>query len=226
MTSLNFEEAQQSYRDIFPNSPFFETWIPEEYFLSALRFEDNFSITRRGEKIYGTAFGEDPLIDSSWEGFSIESKGAKKLTPEFKVVDEWDCYWAPAIKGETLPIRISSDGEIENFLKFHAPQSSVFPGNEEIVNWIEVFRDEKLVGVAALCRWQSGRVVVSSVATHTEYRGQGVGRELMGKCRSVTHDLGEKFLCLGVMHGNFAAHRLYQSTGFTLMHNFTYCERR
>jgi ribosomal protein S18 acetylase RimI-like enzyme len=37
---------------------------------------------------------------------------------------------------------------------------------------------------------------------------------------------GANFISLGVMHGNESAQRLYQGLGFTLMHNFTYFERR
>jgi len=83
-----------------------------------------------------------------------------------------------------------------------------------------------LVGVAALCRWEAGKVISSSVATHTDLRGQGFGKALTEKCLSAGEKVGEKYLCLGVHHTNENAQRLYQSAGFNLMHNFTYCERK
>ena len=120
----------------------------------------------------------------------------------------------------------SSDPDIDAFLKQHAPDSSVYPGNDEILQWVEVHDEGELVAVAALCRWESGRVVISSVATHTDRRGKGFGKQLIEKCLIAGSQIGEDFLCLGVRHRNESAQRLYASTGFTLMHNFTYCERR
>jgi ribosomal protein S18 acetylase RimI-like enzyme len=111
-------------------------------------------------------------------------------------------------------------------LKTHAPDSSVFPGNDEILRWIQIHDGDELVAVAALCRWQSDRVVISSVATHSSYRGKGFGKILMKDCLIAGAELGEKYLSLGVRHENESAQRLYASMGFRLMHNFTYCERR
>ena len=211
---------------LFPASPFFDAWVPVSNFISAEYDGVNLSITRRDEKIYGMAFGPSPTIPADWDGFSIESRGL--LTPPDGVekMDEWDCYWAPTAESIDLPERQKSDSEIYAFLEAHAPNSSVFPGNDEILSWIEVIEDGELVGTAALCRWQSGRVVVSSVATHSDRRGQGIGKKVMAASLAVAGGLGEEVLSLGVMHTNESAHRLYQSMGFTLMHNFTYCERR
>lgn len=157
---------------------------------------------------------------------SIESVAAGTIPSEFEVVDMWDCYWAPTVAGAPMEPRKCSDEEVTLFLNSHAPSSSVFPGNEEILHWIEIVEGNELLGVAALCRWQSGRVVLSSVATHLDHRGRGIGKKVMVSALAAAYELGEEFLSLGVMHENASAHRLYSSAGFTLMHNFTYCERR
>jgi ribosomal protein S18 acetylase RimI-like enzyme len=172
------------------------------------------------------AFGATPLISPQWGSFSMESKGIASLPCDVEVKDEWDCYWAPTSAAASAPEREKSDEEITAFLETHAPSSSVFPGNDEILQWIEIVDQGELVGVAALCRWQSGKVVVSSVATHSQRRGQGIGKQVMAASLTAAHELGEEILSLGVMHANESAHRLYRSMGFTLMHNFTYCERR
>ena len=166
------------------------------------------------------------MIPANWNSFSIESRGLVALPEDAERMDEWDCYWAPTTEAVALPERQKSDSEISSFLETHAPKSSVFPGNDEILTWIEIIEAGELVGTAALCRWQSGRVVVSSVATHIDRRGQGIGKKLMAASLGVARELGEEILSLGVMHANESAHHLYQSMGFTLMHNFTYCERR
>lgn len=157
---------------------------------------------------------------------SVESIGAPAIPESFEIKDEWDCYSAPTSRGQSISPRRCSDEEIAAFLSEHAPSSSVFPGNEEILHWVEVFDGVELVGVAALCRWQSGRIVLSSVATHSEHRGRGYGKQIMAAALAAAYELGESVLSLGVMHGNIDGHRLYSSAGFTLLHNFTYCERR
>jgi predicted GNAT family acetyltransferase len=220
-------EAAKQYARLFPASPFFDAWIPKSHFISA-EFDDegNFTTGREDKGIYGVALGTSPAIPREWDRFSLDSRATSSLPVEYKVVDEWDCYWAPTIKGGVIQPRVSSDHEIDKFLKFHAPQSSVFPGNKEIIEWVEIQEHNQLVAVAALCRWESGKVIISSVATHTVFRGQGFGKALTEKCLIAGEKLGEKYLCLGVHHANENAQRLYQSAGFNLMHNFTYCERR
>ena len=226
MNTKDFALAKAQYELLFPESPFFDVWVPRSHFICADYDGANLSITRRDEKIYGMAFGPSPLIPADWNGFSIESCGLSALPEDAEKLDEWDCYWAPTTEAVALPEREKSDSEIASFLEAHAPNSSVFPGNDEILAWIEVIEGGELVGTAALCRWQSGRVVVSSVATHSDRRGRGIGKKVMAASLAVARELGEEHLCLGVMHTNESAHRLYQSMGFTLMHNFTYCERR
>ena len=223
----NFQEAHLAYESAYPNSPFFETWVPEEKFLSAdFDGQGNFAIGREDGGIYGIALGANPTIPNNWKNFSMESRGVKNLPDEFKIVVEWDCYWAPTTSGENVPPAMASDEEIDAFLKTHAPDSSVFPGNDEILQWVEVRDHHRLVAIAALCRWESGRVVISSVATDSQLRGKGFGKLLMGRCLDAGSQYGEKYLSLGVRHLNESAQRLYASTGFRLMHNFTYCERR
>ena len=224
--STDFNLARAQYLELFPGSPFFDTWVPPSHFVSSEYDGENLSITRRDENLYGMAFGASPKISPEWNSFSMESRGLMALPVDAEKMDEWDCYWAPTTEAVALPERKKSDSEISSFLETHAPHSSVFPGNDEILSWIEIIEDGELVGTAALCRWQSGRVVVSSVATHSDRRGQGIGKKVMAASLAVAGGLGEEVLSLGVMHANESAHRLYQSMGFALMHNFTYCERR
>ena len=225
--TVGFSEVRAAYIDKYPTSPFFDTWVPEEKFVGAeIDSHGNFTISREDEGIYGIALGPSPAIPSEWKNFSMESQGISSLPADFKVVAEWDCYWAPTVEGTLPSTATSSDAEIDAFLKQHAPDSSVFPGNDEILQWVEIHDGSELVAVAALCRWESGRVVISSVATHKDRRGKGFGKQLIENCLIAGSQIGEEFLCLGVRHKNESAQRLYASTGFTLMHNFTYCERR
>ncbi len=223
----NFDLARAEYTKAHPNSPFFDTWVPPEKFVTAeIDGDGNFAISREDDGIYGIALGSSPVIPSEWKNFSMESRGISALPQDFKAVVEWDCYWAPTKNGDAVDAQRSSDDVIAAFLKLHAPDSSVFPGNDEILQWVEIYEGDELAAVAALCRWESGRVVISSVATHTDLRGRGLGKKLMEDCLIAGGALGEKYLSLGVRHQNESAQRLYRATGFALMHNFTYCERR
>lgn len=224
---LTFQGVQEAYTNAFPNSPFLNTWIPEEKFLNGeIDNDGNFLISREDDGIYGIALGPSPVLPADWKNFSIESQGIASLPQEFTVVAEWDCYWARTVSGAEPTTAIASNDEIAEFLKEHAPDSSVFPGNDEILQWVEIRNENELVAIAALCRWQSGRIVISSVATHSEFRGRGFGKALMKKCLIAGSAQGEPYLCLGVRHENESAQRLYKGSGFTLMHNFSYCERR
>ena len=223
----SFELAEQEYQRLFPDSPFFQVWIPRELFESA-HFDGagNISITRIDNGLFGVAIGSNPYIAPEWNRFSVESKGVREVPSGAQYVDEWDCYWAKTSAGGALSQRKFSDDVVKDFLELHAPNSSVFPGNDEILYWIEIVEDGELLGVGALCRWQSGRVVISSVGTHTERRREGIGRKVMEEALAAAPHFGANFISLGVMHGNESAQRLYQGLGFTLMHNFTYFERR
>ncbi len=223
----DFYLARAEYEKFFPNSPFFDTWVPREKFLNAeIDGDGNFTIGREDNGIYGIALGPSPVIPAEWKNFSMESRGIVALPQDSKAVVEWDCYWAPTKNGDAVDGQRSSDGAIAAFLKLHAPDSSVFPGNDEILQWVEIYEGDELAAVAALCRWESGRVVISSVATRGDLRGRGLGKKLIEDCLIAGAALGEKYLSLGVRHQNESAQRLYRATGFALMHNFTYCERR
>jgi ribosomal protein S18 acetylase RimI-like enzyme len=223
----SFDLAEQEYQRLFPGSPFFQVWVPRELFESAhIDGAGNLSITRVDDGLFGLAIGPNPYIAPEWNRFSVESKGVTDLPAGAELVDAWDCYWAKTAPSGELSERKFSDEAIKDFLELHAPNSSVFPGDDEILHWIEVIEDGELVGVGALCRWQSGNVVISSVGTHIERRRQGIGRKVMEGALSGGSHFGASFISLGVMHSNESAQRLYRALGFTLMHNFTYFERR
>ena len=227
MITTNFDEAFAEYRRAYPESPFFKTWVPVEKFLNCeCDGEGNMSISREDGEIYGLALGANAVIPNAWSKFSIDSGSSRNIPGDFDVKAEWDCYWAPTIAGaEVAPSQVS-DEVIAEFLKIHAPESSVFPGDSEIQMWVDVVKEGELLAIAAICRWESGELVISSVATHSDKRGQGIGKELMNKCLIAARQCGSDLVCLGVRHENESAQRLYASTGFTLMHNFSYCERR
>jgi hypothetical protein len=89
----DFEAAKREYEKFYPNSPFFETWIPREKFLGAeVDGKGSISISREDDGIYGIAIGPAPVIASGWKDFSIESCAIDSLPEYFKAGVQWDCH--------------------------------------------------------------------------------------------------------------------------------------
>jgi ribosomal protein S18 acetylase RimI-like enzyme len=57
---------------------------------------------------------------------------------------------------------------------------------------------------------------VSDLVVDEAWRGQGVGRLLVGEAERLTREKGLKRLVIGVMAGNAAAERLYGELGFSV----------
>ena len=89
MITRDFDQALLAYQKLYADSPFFETWVPREKFISA-DFDDsgNFVISREDNGVYGIAIGAAPTIPAEWKNFSMESQGIAALPQDFKAVAE------------------------------------------------------------------------------------------------------------------------------------------
>ncbi|MFM8329450.1 MAG: GNAT family N-acetyltransferase, partial [Actinomycetales bacterium] len=74
--------------------------------------------------------------------------------------------------------------------------------------------ENQLLGVAAICKWESGYHVIASVTTEKKLRGQGLGAKLVEVIKSDLANLEIKEVCLGVLSDNESAKKLYDRTGF------------
>ncbi len=227
----NFEEAIEFLTDDHRALTLFKTWIPKDRFIELLHFEGGISMFRDDSTPVAFAIGASPPIRDSWKKMSIE-RGASVIDEiSAKEREDWETYFIVTPK-DPVHYRDSlkrSDAEIDFFLKLHAPKSSVFPGNKEIVEWVRVDRNiegkAELVGVAAICRWESGEHVVASVASHSELRGEGIGAEVMRQTLAVAQRNSIPILSLGVMSGNHSAIALYKKSGWQELFKFTFVER-
>ena len=223
----DFEAALDFLKDDRRALTLLKTWIPREKFIELLHSENGISIFREDSTPIAFSIGVNPPIRDSWKKMSIE-RGAQVITEiSSKEREDWETYYmvipSEPIEGNESLSRTNS--EIESFLKQHAPKSSVFPGNKEIIEWILVDRNRELVGVAAICRWESGEHVVVSVATHSEMRGEGIGAEVMRQTLAAAQRNLIPTLCLGVMSDNHSAIALYKKTGWKPLYKFTFMER-
>jgi ribosomal protein S18 acetylase RimI-like enzyme len=79
--------------------------------------------------------------------------------------------------------------------------------------------DGKLAGYLWVGRGQITDIAwIQDVVVEPELRGQGFGRELMAAAEAIAADLGYRRIGLNVMGGNGVAIRLYESLGYTVMH--------
>lgn len=223
----DFEDALDFLSDDSWALRLFKTWIPREKFIELLYSESGFSIYRSDSTPIAFSLGIEPPIRSSWMRLNIQ-RGAKAIEKiNSKERSDWETYFIDIPKEGLVGPEASgrSDAEIDSFLKLHAPKSSVFPGNKEIVKWICVDFDNELAGVAAICRWESGEHVVVSVATHAQMRGMGVGLKVMEQTFKLAQQELISSLCLGVVSDNSPAIALYEKAGWKPLFKFTYLER-
>ncbi|MFM9099248.1 MAG: GNAT family N-acetyltransferase [Actinomycetota bacterium] len=223
----DFEDALDFLSDDSWALRLFKTWIPREKFIELLYSESGFSIYRSDSTPIAFSLGIEPPIRSSWMRLNIQ-RGVKAIEKiNSKERSDWETYFIDIpTEGLVGPeARSRSDAEIDSFLKLHAPKSSVFPGNKEIVKWACVDVEDELAGVAAICRWESGEHVVVSVATHAQMRGNGVGLKVMEQTLKVAQQELISSLCLGVVSDNSPAIKLYEKVGWKPLFKFTYLER-
>lgn len=205
----------------------FRTWIPRDKFIELLHHHGGISMYREDHKPIAFSVGTNPPVKDSWPriNFEREAEGIERI--KAKETSDWQTYYLHLRKEvDTAPLpNLFSDGEIDFFLKLHAPKSSVFPGHKEIVKWACVSHESRLAGVAAISRWESGEHVVASVAVHSDLRGLGIGAKVMKEVERVAINEGIKTLCLGVNGDNLSAIALYEKLNWQPLYKFTYVEQ-
>ena len=202
--------------------------IPEDRFIRAVRNSNSVSLTTMDEKLFGLGLGINPPIDPKWKRFTIERKAVKSNYEGAESVLDLDIYSIETSLYENSPlaVEIQGDTEISDFLKAHAPNSSVWPGNPELVFWAGIRNDSgELIAVGAVTMWESGQKIVSSVGTAEHERGKGLATKLVAEMVAKAHELEFPRLALAVRADNIAAKRAYEKVGFALCGEFTIFER-
>ncbi len=142
---------------------------------------------------------------------------------DFQHRANWDFYAIDTKQflSNKAAITSSSDSEIAEFLKVHAPNSSVWPGDSEILFWGEKRSGEELASIGALVKWRTGQVMFASIATHTNHRGKGFAQQLVGEMLATAANQGINHIGLGVFAENVSAKRAYEKVGFKLVNEFS-----
>jgi ribosomal protein S18 acetylase RimI-like enzyme len=226
--STDYALAQKWAIDIAGDPNQAQMIIPEEGFIKAVRNSNSVSLTRIDEKLFGLGLGINPPIDPDWKRFTVERKADTSSFFHSLPILDLDIYSIETelLAGSKIAEDLESDEEISVFLKVNAPNSSVWPGNPEVVFWAGT-RNEggELIAVGAVTMWETGQKVVSSVATAENERGKGIATKLVAEIVAKANNLGFARLGLAVRADNIAAKKAYEKVGFVLCGEFTIFER-
>lgn len=201
----------------------FTTYAPAHRFIAASLTPNSLSFSVKDEdgSTFAMALGENPeILDCNR---LATSRGVTVDIDLFEYRADWDFYAIDTDRFLALQeaVKSQSFNEITDFLKAHAPNSSVWPGNEEILFWGEIRDQGILVAAGALVKWRTGQVMFASIATHTDFRGRGHAQILVQQMLSSAAQQGISHVGLGVFAGNIAAKRAYEKVGFDLIGEFT-----
>ena len=193
--------------------------IPEDRFIKAVRNSNSVSLTTMDEQLFGLGLGLNPPIDPNWKRFTVERKADTSNYADAVSLLDLDIYSIETqlYKNSPIAIEIHGDEEISDFLKLHAPNSSVWPGNPELVFWAgKRNQSGELIAVGAVTMWETGQKVLSSVGTSEHERGKGFATKLVAEMVAKAYELGFPRLGLAVHAKNIAAKRAYEKVGFIL----------
>ena len=214
----------------------FQTWIPSKHFVTGYFQNSSITAIRGGDEIYALAIGSDPLVTAELDSFSIARVAKEKYQTFYQPRHEWDAYAVSSSEFKkpvdliestsNLIFEVISDSkEIDGFIDTHAPDSSVRSGNEEVISWVSIRQKDELLALAALCQWQSGEIVLSSVGVHSGHRNKGLGKLITAAATEIGLSKS-KHVALGVLASNTPAKKVYESLGYTLLGEFAAFSRR
>jgi len=125
----------------------------------------------------------------------------------------------PPFQSREPDVIVVADDELINaFLDVANPDASTRPGDPEIEQWAAVpdpSDTRSLLAAAAITRWQSGGLVLVSVATRPDARGQGLAAAVSAFLTRRAINAGEGQVALGHYADNDVARRVYERLGFT-----------
>jgi RimJ/RimL family protein N-acetyltransferase len=201
----------------------FETYAPAHRFIEAVVTETNLSFSVKDEdgSIFAMALGENPVLLQADR--IATSRGIVMDRDHYKHRADWDFY---SIDTDGFALfdqatESKDDLGIKQLLETHAPNSSVWPGNEEVIFWGELREGSELVATGTLVKWRTGEVMFASIATHADFRGRGLAQTLVKQMLSSAANKGIGHVGLGVFAGNIAAKKAYEKVGFKLIGEFS-----
>jgi len=187
-------------------------------------------VSKETGEVWATALGSDSgrvtailialtattLID----GITVEDSVYAKLPPTFLSPEprSW-CLWTldPVKSGnrESTAIILPPNDKRIGELLVHSDSAHVFPGNDNIVRWCGVVREDELLSVGAQVRSANGAAHLVSICTHPSARGAGLAREVCNAL--ITEAIADEvpMMFLEMFAGNEPGRRVYSALGFS-----------
>ena len=187
-------------------------------------------VSKETGEVWATALGSDSgrvtavlvalTATTQIDGITVEESVYAKLPPTFLSLEprSW-CLWIldPRKSGNresTAIILAPNDNRIAELL-VHSESAHVFPGNENIVRWCGVVREDELLSVGAQVRSANGAAHLVSICTHPSARGAGLAREVCNAL--ITEAIADEvpIIFLEMFAGNQPGRRVYSALGFS-----------
>lgn len=172
------------------------------------------------------------------EGITVERRAFTGLPSRMRPVEHWEWDWwytttPPALRaGEDRVVGLDpGDPRIPALLAIASPDAMIRPGDPRISGWWAIeagsltsgaapaapeHAADQLVAIAAVTSMRAGIPHLGSVATHPDWRGRGLSRDL---CARLTRDAlagGAPAVTLGMHAANRSARAVYTSLGYTV----------
>lgn len=154
-------------------------------------------------------------------------RGTPALLPAWVALDEqtdWDFRWTdappPPQPGEDAVFEVGDD-EVRALLAVANPDAAAQPGDPRVRRWLGVHGPAGLVACGADTSEATGVGHLSSIATHPEARGRGLGAAVTAALTRSLLAGGHDVVTLGMYAGNTAGRALYDRLGMHDDHRFT-----
>lgn len=95
--------------------------------------------------------------------------------------------------------------------------------NSEHTVHIGYFNDNKLIGVARLIDLDKDIIHIGRVVIDKEYRGQGIGRELIIGCENIAQQILKRKIIIE-LSAQIQAENFYKSLGYNRVNNIIYLD--
>jgi GNAT superfamily N-acetyltransferase len=152
-------------------------------------------------------------------------RGTSPLLPAWVGLDgtDWDFRWttdAPPVQPGEEHVTVVPDEEVEALLAVANPDAAARPGDTRVRRWMGIREAGRLVACAADTTEATGVGHVSSIGTHPDARGRGLGAAVTAALIRALLVEGCDVVTLGMYATNTAGRALYdrlgmQDRGFT-----------
>ena len=234
-------ERFDSWEEFKPHAHWYQVAMVMPYiFIKGWKIGDEvFCLANTGENLWLSAAGEITLLnyakvlnDAATLGYVVTQVSLPvEIAKQLNFQDSRDVTWMrrshpfPPMSVSTnvsVIIDDSCNTEIQRLLQLNAPDSSTWPGNNEILFWVVARNaDKEIVSAAAGVQWQTGAYVISSVVVAESARRQGIGSLVTLSTAQELFARGAQAVNLGVRTNNRGALAMYQAIGFDEQFDFT-----